>query len=410
MFSLLSIIIFCNLNEIISSRFGITAGFSPLILLLSFLVIFFTLEKIKYSNGFKFILFVYIIYLFLSTCTALSYQFRFTSLSLNVLYRDYLATIITIITFYGGFYYCLIKNPGKLFSLFSLILLFTLIYATIEFSSNIVTRIVNQYEDSNRATGFFANPNNLGSYGNFSLTWFLFLMNRKQTKFKLILVAGILLSLYVTGISLSKSAIIASIVILLIFVFIKILKLKQSGKIAKVFTIVFLIVFFLAIINLRQTLVLIGSNFENDTQRRIESISNILVDRKIDTKTTTERTLIWNLAYQEIIQRPIFGSGFGSMHYLKNAKFGTHNIYLLIVGEAGILCLLIFVLFIVFLLYESVKEKKVEYQFLYFGIIFIFFGQLCMSGHYILKDKISVGFLVLIIAIMATRKSNLNWD
>jgi O-antigen ligase len=95
------------------------------------------------------------------------------------------------------------------------------------------------------------------------------------------------------------------------------------------------------------------------------------------------------------------------MHYLYSIGFGVHNIYILLLGEAGIIPFLMYFLFLFYLFWIGINEKKFSFQFLIFGTVVVFFFQLSMSAHYLLTDKASIGFLMLLIAMIALRKRKL---
>ena len=67
------------------------------------------------------------------------------------------------------------------------------------------------------------------------------------------------------------------------------------------------------------------------------------------------RTETWALFYDEILQHPILGGGYGKFQGGGIFQIGPHNTYLLIAGEAGIIPLFLFVLFTLYLCYSSYK-------------------------------------------------------
>ena len=71
----------------------------------------------------------------------------------------------------------------------------------------------------------------------------------------------------------------------------------------------------------------------------------------------TDRPLLWRLGFEKAMEAPLFGHGFAEMGYIASAPIGhhgellgTHNLYLTLLGEAGIVPLLLFVSALVLLL------------------------------------------------------------
>lgn len=70
------------------------------------------------------------------------------------------------------------------------------------------------------------------------------------------------------------------------------------------------------------------------------------------------RSGTWALFYDEALKHPVFGGGFGKFQGRGIFKIGPHNTYLLILGEAGIISLLIFVALIMYLLFWANRLFK----------------------------------------------------
>ena len=71
----------------------------------------------------------------------------------------------------------------------------------------------------------------------------------------------------------------------------------------------------------------------------------------------TDRPVLWRLGLEKAMEAPVLGHGFGALEYLDDAPtghhgkpLGPHNLYLMLLGEAGIVPLLLFVSAIVLLL------------------------------------------------------------
>ena len=71
----------------------------------------------------------------------------------------------------------------------------------------------------------------------------------------------------------------------------------------------------------------------------------------------TDRPLLWKLGFEKAMEAPLFGHGLATLAYMDGAPIGyhgrptgAHNLYLTLLGEAGIVPLLLFVSAIVLLL------------------------------------------------------------
>ena len=71
----------------------------------------------------------------------------------------------------------------------------------------------------------------------------------------------------------------------------------------------------------------------------------------------SDKRLLWRLGFEKAMEAPIFGHGLGKLTYMDGAPIGhhgrptgSHNLYLILLGEAGIVPLLAFVSAIVLLL------------------------------------------------------------
>jgi len=67
------------------------------------------------------------------------------------------------------------------------------------------------------------------------------------------------------------------------------------------------------------------------------------------------RTETWSLYYDKVFEAPFFGNGYRSFSGKTGVIVGVHNTYLRIIGEAGIIALLLYLYFYGLLLFKSVK-------------------------------------------------------
>ncbi len=114
-------------------------------------------------------------------------------------------------------------------------------------------------------------------------------------------------------------------------------------------------------------------------------------DRGLDrTALAMDRPLLWRLGFEKAIEAPFFGHGLWALDYVDGAPIGNHgrplgvhNLYLSLLGEAGIVPLLLFVSAIVLLLRRQwAAPKSLARDATVAGVFVI--ALYCMSLHHLL--------------------------
>ena len=103
---------------------------------------------------------------------------------------------------------------------------------------------------------------------------------------------------------------------------------------------------------------LAGNDFHGCLPRKLRRLrSHDIDDGLICAALAMDRLLLWRLGLEKAMEAPVLGHGFGASKYLDGAPAGhdgrptdSHNLYLMLLGEAGIVPLLLFVSAIVLLL------------------------------------------------------------
>ncbi len=102
---------------------------------------------------------------------------------------------------------------------------------------------------------------------------------------------------------------------------------------------------------------LAGNDFHGCLPRELRRLrSHDIDDGLICAALAMDRPLLWKLSFEKALEAPAFGHGFGTSKYLDggptghSGKLDTHNLYLMLLVEAGIIPLLLFVSTIVLLL------------------------------------------------------------
>ncbi len=218
-------------------------------------------------------------------------------------------------------------------------------------SLDVLPRNVNYYQFtySIRLVGTFLDPTSAGFISCLTAVWALaFLCNsgRPRVLGYMSLFAGFGATLG----SLSKTAIISFAASLIFF-----LLLNGHGGRGPILLWLGALILIGAII-LQTT----GLNrFLQDPQarQRLVEVTQFVSGKMIDDDVLTGRGELWKLGLRKALQSPIVGQGSGRLHNMVGAPFGTnnkplgtHNMYLLLVGEAGILPLSLYLLYLFSLL------------------------------------------------------------
>ncbi len=99
--------------------------------------------------------------------------------------------------------------------------------------------------------------------------------------------------------------------------------------------------------------------------RRWESLLQIVELSSIDDVTLAGRLTLWELALDKALDAPVFGLGLGSLHRLEDAWYntdgvllGAHNQYLVLLGEAGFVPLVLFVGYLGLVLWAGWRNES----------------------------------------------------
>ena len=192
--------------------------------------------------------------------------------------------------------------------------------------------------DFGRYSGFYINPNVAGFmciYG-YSLVFSL-----KNSTLKLL---GQFIFTLMGLLTFSRTFIV-------IWVVLNLISIRISVKNLRIFGLGFLIF---------STLVIIDDTVGLNNPR-FDQLKGLLSNEQVSVEEINEdnRADTWAEFYDKILERPFFGSGYGKFSGKLGQK-GTHNTYLMIIGEAGIIPFLLFLGYIGYLFYWSIfyfKEK-----------------------------------------------------
>lgn len=126
---------------------------------------------------------------------------------------------------------------------------------------------------------------------------------------------------------------------------------------------------------------LLFNSFLPKSNPRLEAMSNILEGQSSNTAKLEEggRTETWANFYPALMEKPIFGNGYGSFGGGGVAgRIGAHNTYLIIMGEAGIISVVVFLIILVMMIIKSNRIFQNEPHLLLMSIALCLF---LMANH-----------------------------
>ncbi len=213
-----------------------------------------------------------------------------------------------------------------------------------------------------RYSGFYVNPNKAGFVCiiGFALTYSIKQKNIKLLSQFLFAIAGLM--------TLSRSFI-------LLFVLVNIISIVIDKK--NIITLVSGVIALVLILSL--------SSLQLNTDR-FNALKSIFSD-DVDTTTITKesRDETWAIYIDDILTNPIFGKGYKKLHgkpkgFYADNDIGVHNAFLMIIGEAGIIPLMIIVVLYLSMLFRSFNIFHEEP--IYFLVSLLLLSYLMVSHNY----------------------------
>jgi O-antigen ligase len=229
-----------------------------------------------------------------------------------------------------------------------------------------------------------------------------FLFNNKQKVSSFIIFAAYGICLFAAVLTFSKAAFVnISLIFFTFLILLTIGKTKGAFFYSKIRLKLFILFLFSGLIIVSLNFSYIQSLLTLEQTSRIEQFLSLL-NGNVDSETTTRRSDIGIIAIDYIIKNPLFGYGLGTFHELPSLHVGTHNEYLLVWGESGIIGLILYLLFIYYLIRCSfqIKNLRIKFLLLLFAIFFIVSS---MVSHNILNTK----FLILVMGLMLALSNNI---
>jgi len=373
-----------NLNGLFLLLLGVQGLLSPLILcLILILLVRYARPWAITSTYLLFFAFVSSYLLFASLASLGSSSFNQT-----VFWID----SATLLLVSGLYFWIMGRSDEELERILRILKTFLLASCIFVLLSPVLGEHLNYIAASDRASGFFENPNEAGVASLLCLV--LIYAYPARSRFMVLVQTAIALS--ALALTFSKTGII-TLAILMVIVLIQ----KRS------FRLLCLTVASFGLAAL--TLAYVRDNeliqFTYDQRERIADILS-LFGGEISDKTTTGRTDLWIVGMERILEQLPWGAGLGEFHALEGTRrtvmypddssrimygnwLGVHNAYLMILGEAG---LFPFLLLIGWLARLFVKASRAPER----GVIVPFGIIVCMD---MMASHGSLGFRLIDVAL-----------
>lgn len=417
-FLLLSAIIFCNLNGVAYLFMNRVAPFSYVILgcLLALVVYLGSFQVSRLNTPEKLIIAFFFTFLLLGSIASLFYKLY--DRPYIQLVTSYFSSILIIYVYYKYILYCMYSEKGDVKVALNWITFFLFVSCVFILVADITGfQEFGQYQKGgSRNAGLFANPNEAGVQANLALVFSVNIWMKQKNKFVLVLLSLVLLlELYCVFLTFSVNAMITSVVLIVTFLLLYLVKNKRelSGKIRKNIYIGGIIILSLSVYfgqdlyeKYEKDLMQEPEGIEEYTTRlRTERVERFitLFSGDITERTVASRLPLFDAGLELIYMNPIYGYGLGVFQSLPGYGLGVHNTFLMIWGEAGIIPLILFLLLLISIGIKAFSLKEFNFNYIGMGILFIFImGSL--ATHNVLDDRNLNAMIGILLAILRISK------
>lgn len=407
-FPLYSAIVLLDLNEFLTKYLGLEGAITYLLFVLSILLIFSSKPiKGKRSALNDSFLRAFIGFLVLGSFAAWV-EGNLDGISKNI--RYYLPSLLIYFAVYRVI--CSTRGYNELqrtidFALFFISVNAVLIIVSILF--NMDFHGSSEAEKVERAVGLYSNANRAGYVSTLGQSLALCSLLSKGLERRYYYMVLYLICFFAALSSFSKGAIILSFIIMIRTLILglinnNIAKKHSFGLYIRVTAYIFVTVFFI----MAFSFVDFSSIFTAEQSQRIDQVKMLLMGQ-INEETTTHRSELALYALEEMSETFFLGAGLGKFKLMEVGN-GSHNVYLLILGEAGVMSLLLYVIFLWKWGKQSyLRRLKDSIQFTSGNILLtiLFSG---FAAHTVLANKSYMFCLALILGAMKFRFTSGNFS
>lgn len=402
LFVLILFLIIVDLNGFVSLYTKSTGTLSFLILGIALILLLFSFRfSIRTPSLSIYLVFLFVFWLVIGSLILYT---KSGSLDLDKI-RKYIPSILLVILFSRIFmFYYQINQLNRIINFITLTLLLNVVIVIYSYYSG---AFLSQRSSYDRSSGFIASVNQAGVTTILAQVFLLFKFLSANSKRNGLFLVAYFLSLYATFLTFSKAAYLSSLTLILLFLLIlkffpqkedivKHLKWKRNKSFV-----------FLGIPIIAVFLLFNGNDFSLDlTRNQVNRLMefDFFLKGEINEETTTGRTTILSHSFQEIENNNYLGGGLGSFHNLpKIGGSGTHNEFVLFLGELGIIGFVLYLAYFVMAYFQAILLKDPSMKFLVLGLINTLF-LVSLVSHSVLFIKTYIIIFSLINSILFLSK------
>jgi len=355
-----------SLNGIALLAFGIVRFFSPLMLGLCITILLVLRLAMIRSLGTAGLWYVG----FLLSYLAISLFNGFSDSSLYLLQYHITAAMVMVCCAMGARHVALATSPRTVLRIAFIIALFPVVYAIL---GTIFPGRFYPYGKAKlleRAAGSFGNANATGAVICLAVAiGFGCLLFEKR---RLYIMLGIGMSAIACMLTFSRASIIMLLGVAFVQIFISPLIKRKSMALAMILAVGGVFWFLAAGVNLLTAAT-------SEQMHRINSLWNIF-SGSTSSEDTGGRLILIQAALEEWTENPILGRGFGSFRQLEVTGGGPHNVFLLVLGEGGLIPFFALIAFCGVFLHQAWICKVPGVRVASLSCLMVFLG-FCMTNH-----------------------------
>jgi hypothetical protein len=352
-----------DLNNFLSNTFNTTGFLTPFFISLLLIFLFYGIkEKLKIDRYTKIILLLFGIWLIYGGILNIGSPNGFSATFDRV--RYYVPSVLYLYSLsmmFNKFF-----QEGKLLKIIRIItvaLVLNSLLITLGSFGYVLPVSTTEGGDEDRMGGLFESVNQAGIVSSIGQIFCLFFVFTEEKNLNKILYFVLYLACLSAAIfTFSKGAFLYSILIVVAFFYYQTFRSAVKTKRSRVSQYFIFILFSVAGFFVFQEM-FADREYSKGQEQRIDQFSRLLRG-EVNEETTTKRSLISSTATQLIVQDYFMGKGIGSFHKIAKIGYGTHDMYLLILGEIGIIGLLVFIIYYLKIAWSSFKIKVSGYSFL----------------------------------------------
>ena len=382
LFPLFLLIILLDLNEFVTRNLGTEAVLTNAILGLSFFFFLFSRRKYSYNNRpHRSFLLAFFTFCFVGAIssimgngtTVLTKEIRYYVPSFII----YIVAFRVIISQTSKEHFVNIIHYISILIGVNGIFILISIFFNYDFHDGVTSSI-------DRAVGLYSNANRAGYVSALGQAFAVFMILGEHKRKRGIYFLIYFITLIAALSTFSKGASAVSIILALRLIYFISRNHESNWSMYRKHGRVLVLFLAFAIFSLVANFKTLKVNLSEEQMFRLTTFE-LLLKGNINEETTSHRSEIGTYALDKIMERPIFGYGLGEFHRM-DIGYGTHNIYLLIWGESGIIGILAYISFLLvwFLAMKNNSNPAFKLLAINILIVFVFSG---FAAHTLLSNK-----------------------